>query len=147
MKRGVRNLEFVLQQMHPALMALTTNKVDDSVVNSRKKPLEAWRRLQKRYDPDDKRKKAEMAWHDHFFWMVRSVGTPSRDRTMGILRVALRENLEGHNQTMRSSSLPLKAVVLEEQLEPLANVRGRAPGNRDVCGGEVLFERPRFQAK
>ena len=50
-KRGVRNLEFVLQQMHRALMALTTYKVNDSAANSRKKPLEAWRRLQKRYVP------------------------------------------------------------------------------------------------
>ena len=55
---------------------------------------------------------------------------------------------------MRSSSLAWKALVLEEsdkhfdiQLEPLANIRGCAPGIRDVCGGEVLFERPRFQAK
>ena len=46
--RGVQNLEFVLQQMRTALVALTTN---DTVANSRKNPLEAWRRLQKRYDP------------------------------------------------------------------------------------------------
>ena len=50
-KRGVQNLEFVLQQMHTALMALTSYEAKDIVANSRKNPLEAWRRLQKRYDP------------------------------------------------------------------------------------------------
>ena len=50
-ERGVRNLEFVLQQMHTALMALTSYEANDIVANSRKSPLEAWRRLQKRYDP------------------------------------------------------------------------------------------------
>ena len=51
MERGVRNLEFVLQQMHSALMALTSYEANDIVANSRKSLLEAWRRLQKRYDP------------------------------------------------------------------------------------------------
>ena len=49
--RGVQNLEFVLQQMHTALMALTSDEANDIVANSRKNPLEAWRRLQKRCDP------------------------------------------------------------------------------------------------
>ena len=49
--RGVENLEFVVQQMHTALMALASYEANDIVANSRKKPLEAWRRLQKRYDP------------------------------------------------------------------------------------------------
>ena len=49
--RGVQNLEFVLQQMHTALMALSSYEANDIVANSRKNPLEAWRRLQKRYDP------------------------------------------------------------------------------------------------
>ena len=43
--RGVQDLEFV------ALMALTSYEANDIVANSRKNPLEAWRRLQKRYDP------------------------------------------------------------------------------------------------
>ena len=50
-ERGVPNLEFVLQQMHTALMALPSCGANDVVANSRKNPLEAWRRLQKRYDP------------------------------------------------------------------------------------------------
>ena len=49
--RGVQDLEFVLQQMHTALMPLTSYEANDIVANSRKNPLEAWRRLQKRYDP------------------------------------------------------------------------------------------------
>ena len=49
--RGVQNLEFVVQQMHTALMVLTSYEANDIVANSWKAPLEAWRRLQKRYDP------------------------------------------------------------------------------------------------
>ena len=49
-ERGVRNLDFVLQ-MHTALTALTSCESNDIVANSRKNPLAAWRRLQKRYDP------------------------------------------------------------------------------------------------
>ena len=45
--RGVQNLEFVLQQMHTALMALSSYEANDTVANSRKNLLEAWRRLQK----------------------------------------------------------------------------------------------------
>ena len=47
-ERGVQNLEFVLQQMHTAL---TSYEANDIVANSRENPLEARRRLQKRYDP------------------------------------------------------------------------------------------------
>ena len=46
--REVQNLEFVLQQMHTALMDLTSYAANDIVAKSRKNPLEAWRRLQKR---------------------------------------------------------------------------------------------------
>ena len=47
----MQNLEFELQQMHTALMALTSYEANDIVADSRKNPLGAWRRLQKRYDP------------------------------------------------------------------------------------------------
>ena len=50
-ERGVQNLEFVLQQMFAALVTLTSYEANDIVANSRKNPLEAWRRLQKRYGP------------------------------------------------------------------------------------------------
>ena len=49
--RGVQNLEFVVQQMHTALMAFTSYEANDIVANSRKNPLEARRRLHKRHDP------------------------------------------------------------------------------------------------
>ena len=49
--RGVQNLVFALRQMHTALMALTSYGANDIVANSRKNPLEARRRLQKRNDP------------------------------------------------------------------------------------------------
>ena len=45
-------MEFVLQQIHTALVALTKYEANDIVANSRKNPLEARRRLQKRYDPN-----------------------------------------------------------------------------------------------
>ena len=50
-ERGVQNLEFVLQQVHTALVALTSFEANDTVANSRKNPLEAWQTLLKRYDP------------------------------------------------------------------------------------------------
>ena len=50
-KREVQNLEFILQQMHTMLTDLTSGEANDIVANSEKNPLEAWRRLQKRYDP------------------------------------------------------------------------------------------------
>ena len=37
--------------MHTVLMALASYAANDIVANSRKNPFEAWRRLQKRYDP------------------------------------------------------------------------------------------------
>ena len=49
--KGVQNLEFMLQQMHTALMALTSYEPSDIVANSRNNRLMAWQRLQKRYDP------------------------------------------------------------------------------------------------
>ena len=54
------NLEFLLQQMHTALVALTSYEENDIVANSRKKPLEAWRRLQKRYDPTTRGRKRNL---------------------------------------------------------------------------------------
>ena len=42
--RGVRNLMFVLQRMHEMLRTCTSQEANDIVANSRKNPLEAWRR-------------------------------------------------------------------------------------------------------
>ena len=81
--------------MHTALTALTSYEANDIVANSRKNPLEAWRRLQKRYDPTTGGRNTKPSAHDHFSWTVISSGTPSGDRALGILRVSLREENEG----------------------------------------------------
>ena len=39
--------------------------------------------------------KTKLSGHDHFSWTVLSSGTPSRDRTLGVPRVPLREEDEG----------------------------------------------------
>ena len=91
--RGVQHREFVLQQMHAALMALTSYEPNELVANSRKNPLQAWRRLQKRHDPTIGGRTRNLL-HDHFSWTMLSSGTPSGDRTLGILCVALREEVE-----------------------------------------------------
>ena len=82
-ERGVPNLEFVLQRMYTAFMALTRNEANDSAANPRKKPLEAWRKLQTRCDPTTGGEKAKFASHDHFPWKVLSVGTPSKELNDG----------------------------------------------------------------
>ena len=89
----MQSLEFVLQQMHTALTALMSCEANDIVANSRKNPLEAWRRLQKRYDLT--RKETKPSAHYHFSWTVLSSGTPSGDRTLGVLRVSPLEEDEG----------------------------------------------------
>ena len=50
-ERGVSNLGFALQHMHTSFMVLTIYEANDIVANSRKRPLEDRRRLQKRFDP------------------------------------------------------------------------------------------------
>ena len=82
--RGVQNLEFVSQQMHTALMALTSYEANDTVANSRKNPLEAWRRLQKRYDPKTGGRKRNL---------LRTILSSGRWSLLelGVLRVSLRE--------------------------------------------------------
>ena len=51
-ERGAQDLEFILQQMHTVLTDITIGEAKDIIANSRKNPLETWRRLQKR--PDSK---------------------------------------------------------------------------------------------
>ena len=48
---GVRNLEHILQHTHETFVTRTSQEGNDIVANSRKNPLEAWRRLHERYDP------------------------------------------------------------------------------------------------
>ena len=58
--RGMQNLEFVLQQMQTALMALTRCEANNIVANSRKNLLQALRRLQKRFDPTPRGRKRNL---------------------------------------------------------------------------------------
>ena len=60
-KREVQNLEFILQQMHTMLTDLTIGEANDIVANSRKNPLESWRRLQKRYHPTYNRREERLS--------------------------------------------------------------------------------------
>ena len=68
-ERRVQNLEFVLQQMHTSLVPLTRCEANDIVANSRKSPLGAWRRLQKRYDPTTGGRKRDL---------LRTIVSPGR---------------------------------------------------------------------
>ena len=76
-ERGVLNLKFVLQQMHPALMALTSDEA-----NSRQNPLEAWQRLQTRSDPTAGGRKRKLLRTIIFSSTTLSFGTSSNHRTM-----------------------------------------------------------------
>ena len=78
--RGVQNLEFVLQQMHTALVALTSCEANDIVANSRKNPLEAWRKLQKRYDPTTAGRKRNLLRTIISHGRCSLLGTPSEAR-------------------------------------------------------------------
>ena len=78
-------------------MVLTSFEANDIVGNSRKNPLEAWRRLQKRYDPTTGGGKR------NFLRTSISLGRCSllelqagiERWELGVLRVALREEAEG----------------------------------------------------
>ena len=106
--------------MHTALMALTSYEANDIVANSRRNPLEAWRRLQKRYDPTTGGRKRNLF----------SSGTSSGDRTMGSCVSRCQKTLKDKSDD-EVSLAGLEALVLEEtretldtQLKSLANVRG-----------------------
>ena len=73
-ERGVQNLEFVLQQMQTALMALTSYEANYIDASSAKNPLEAWRTLQKRYDLTTGGRKKPSS-NDHFSGTLLSSGT------------------------------------------------------------------------
>ena len=126
-------------------MALTRYEASDNVANSRKNPSEAWRRLQKRYEPTTGGRRTKPSAHDHFFWTVLSSGTPSGDRTLGVLHVSRYEKKMKDKLDDEIKLAGLEALVPEElekhsdtQLESLANIRGGAPGNR-LTYGEAKF--------
>ena len=71
--RGVQNLEFVLQQMHTALMPLTSYEAIDIVANSRKNPLVGGTaETAEAILSDDSRKGTKPSAHDHFSWTMLS---------------------------------------------------------------------------
>ena len=95
-ERGAPDLVFVLQQMHTALMALTSYKAKDLVAYSRKNPVEAWRRLQKRDDPTTGGRKRNLLrtiifLDDALCWNIKLVSNEENPT-----RRATRETVEGH---------------------------------------------------
>ena len=139
--------------MHTALMALTSYEARDIVANSRKNPLEAWRRLQKRYDPTTGGRKRNL---------LRTIISPGRSSPLELQAEIERwESYVSCYEKKMKDKLDdeiklagLESFLPEElqktsdpQLESLANVRGCTPGSRDVRGGEVRSENSWFQAK
>ena len=81
--------------MHTALVALTSYEANDIVANSRKNPSEAWRKLQTRFGLTTGGRTRNLL--RKIISLGRcSVGISSWYRTVGILRVALRDEVEGH---------------------------------------------------
>ena len=115
--------------------------------------LEAWRRLQKRYDPTTGGRK----WN-----LLRTIIFPGRCSLLELQAVFERwESYVSRNQKKLKDKMDdwdragwLRCVgtggpgeTPDTQLESLANFRGCAPWNRDVRGGEIRFENSRFQAE
>ena len=74
--------------MHTAIMALTSYEANDIVANSWKNPLEAWRRLQKRYDPTTGGRRSTPSVNESFLLDgALLLELEAGDRTLGILRV------------------------------------------------------------
>ena len=145
--RGVQNLVFVLQQMHTALMAFTSYEADDMVANSRKNPSEAWRRLQKRYDPTTGGRKRNL---------LRTIISPGRCSLLLELQAGI-ERQESHVSRYEKKLKDklddeIKLVGLEslvpEELEKhlilnsnrLRTLEDARLGRRDVRGGESGFD-------
>ena len=75
-----------MQHMNTALIALTSYEATDVAANSRKKPLEAWKRVQKRDDPTTGGRKRNLL-RMMISWTVLSSRVSGGDRTMGVVRV------------------------------------------------------------
>ena len=69
--REVQNLEFVLQQIQTALIALTSYEADDIVVNSQKIPVGGMAKTAETIRSDDRRKETKPSANDHFSWTER----------------------------------------------------------------------------
>ena len=101
-ERGVQNLEFVLQQMHTELMALTSYEANDIVANSRKNPL-GMTKIAEAMRSDDRRKETKPSAHERCSLL---------DRTLEVPRVSLREKDEGQ-VGRRDQLVGLEALVPE----------------------------------
>ena len=103
----------LLQQMHTALIARTSYEANDSVANSQKNPLEAWRRLQKRYDPTTGGRKRNL---------LRTIISPGRCSVLelqaGIER--WKSYVSRHEKKMNKIKLAgLESLVLEKREKQL----------------------------
>ena len=81
--------------MQTALMAFTSYEVNDICRQLAEETAGGMAETAEAIRSDDRRKETTPSAHDHFSWTVLSSGTPSGDRTLGVLRVALREEAEG----------------------------------------------------
>ena len=126
-------------------MALTCCEANDFVANSRKNPLEAWRRLQKRYHPTTVGRKRNL---------LRTITSPGRCSLL-----ELQAGIERWESYVSRYEMRMKDKLADEiklaglesfgaggardtsdpQLESLANVQGCASESRDARGGEVRF--------
>ena len=123
----------------------TSCEANDTVANSRKNPLEAWRRLQKRYDPTTGGRKRNL---------LRTIISPGRcsllELRAGIERwesvVSRYEKKLKNKMDDEIKLFGLEALVPEELEKHLILNSNRFRTfedarleNRDVCGGEVRF--------
>ena len=135
-ERGVPNLEFILQQMHTMLTDLTSVEANDIVANSRKNPLEAWRRLQKRCDPTAGGRKRNL---------LRTIVSPERCSLLElqeeVRHVAVREDVVEQDERRDQAGWPGSVgtggagETLDSQLQCC---RVRVLGVFFKCGGAHL---------
>ena len=120
--------------MQTALMALTSYEANDTVANSRKNPLEAWRRLQKRHDPTTGGRKRNL---------LRTIISPGR-----CSRLELQAGIERWESCGSRYEKKLKGKLDDEiklaGLEALVTeeLERCAPGDGGAGGGEVRFKDP-----
>ena len=142
----MENVEFVLQQMHTALTTLTSYEANDVVANSRKSQLEAWRRLQKRYDPTTEGMKRNLlctiispgrcsllelpAWIQRWESCVSRYEKKMKDKLDAEIKLAGLESLVPEKLE--------KHLILNSYR--LRTFRGCTPGSRNVRGSEVRFK-------
>ena len=93
--RGVRNLKFVLQHMHEMLRTRTSQEANGIVANSRKKPLEGWRRPHERYDPTTGGRKRNILRATISQGRCSLQELQAGIETLGTQCLALREEAEG----------------------------------------------------